>query len=173
MARKHSDTAASTAREAASTAGTALTGAFRTILRAIVAIPLLVGRLGAVAGNVGVHLSTLVATLSTWLSDGSSKARVAMEKAKDIDLHDLSFEAPRVVTKQARRRERGRRLGIAALIAGVAGGIGAGVAMAARRRREVEALEEEQLWTQATTEVARPGTVGDEEEVIDVTAADR
>ncbi len=171
MASTSTDQRLSAAKGAAGTAAGAVTNAARAVLRAIVAIPMMIGRLGVVAGKSGVHLGTVVAAFSNLLSDGSSKARVAMEKAKAIDVHDYSFEAPRVVTKQARRKERGRRFGLFALVAGIAGGLGAGIAFATKRRREQELQVEEDLWTAATTEVHRPG-VGDDE-VIDVTAADR
>lgn len=162
------------ARDAASHTSKALAPAVRRVVHAVMALPLLVGRLGTILGGLGVRLSTLLGTTSGWLSQGSERARDAVDRARAVDLRELTFEPPHVRTKAQVRRERGRRVGRYALVAGTAAGIGAALAAIARRRREQADLAEEALWAEATTDPqALEGEAPTTDEVIDVAAAER
>lgn len=174
------------ARGAASQTSRAMRPVVAQVVHAVMALPLLVGRLGSAVGDASVRLGGLVATLSTWLTKGSERARDAVDRARAIDVRELSFEPPHVRTRSQVRRERGRRLGRYALVAGVAAGIGAGAAALARRRREEADLAEEARWadpaadphaeggTGATGVPATSGTAGPQDgEIVDVAAAER
>ncbi len=171
-----SDTAREAATSAASSAASTLSELVRALVRAVMAIPMLLGRAGTVAGKAGVHAGTAVGTLSTWLASGSDRARTALESAREVDVRELRFEAPRVLTKREQRRERRRRLGLYALVAGAAAGAGAGIAHVVRRKREEQALADEELWADPAadpyTANGRPEATGGDE-VIDVSAAER
>lgn len=132
-----------------------LSASFRSVLRLLVRIPVVAGRLGVVLGR-------LTAGLSSTVDRSSTRAMELLDEVKE-KAAEVQVEVPKLSTPATRRRERRRRVRRTALWSGLGLGAGAAGVWAWKRKQAADAALEDDLFV----------TQVEGEPVIDVAAAER